>query len=352
MTPHLHIGGVEASFGSFKVGPVRIETERGEYLALLGPTGCGKTSLLKCIAGLKIITAGSIRLAGQEISGLPPERRGVGLVAQTGDLFPHRNVRENLDFGLHYTRLNRTTRQARLEKHLVMFRIAPLAHRYPAGLSGGETKRVALARAMVLEPSLLLLDEPFGMLDHNGRLEMAELLRMILRELGTTVIHVTHDRHEAWSLARRCAIMNQGRIVQCGQVADVFRRPADVFTAQFLGCENVFEASFTEQTARCGEARFALGYKPPFRSGFVAIRPERIAVAAHGQPHLISGRLIELQDAGDNLKACFDCGALKLTARLPLELAPRLTLNACFNLTWLADAVHAIKPQGDEGANS
>src|SRR5262245_46907808 len=198
----------------------------GEFFSLLGPSGCGKTTTLRCIAGFETPSAGSISLGGQRLDDRPPHRRDVGLVFQSYALFPHLTVFDNVAFGLRLRRVARAEIARRVGEILTLVDLPDLAERYPAQLSGGQQQRVAIARSLVLEPSLLLFDEPLSNLDFKLRIQMRYELRDLQRRLGKTAIYVTHDQTEALALSDRIAVLSQGKIEQIGTPSEIYDRPA------------------------------------------------------------------------------------------------------------------------------
>jgi len=233
-TPDSSLGVREltARAGSFVLGPLTLEVPANRVLVILGPSGSGKTTLLNVIAGLRSSLAGRVDLAGQDITGLPPESRRIGMVFQDGALFPHLTVRENILFGPRAARLPGTTTAEGL---LGQLGITRLADRAPRTLSGGERQRVALARALAIQPRLLLLDEPLSALDQPTREEMRGQLRQLLAEQCIPAIHVTHNRDEAFTLADDLAIIAAGIIRQVGNAREVAAQPADSVAAKLLG---------------------------------------------------------------------------------------------------------------------
>ena len=221
--------------GGFTLGELSLDLAPGDYLVLLGPSGCGKTTLLKAVAGICRPGRGEILLDGRDVTHIPVEKRGLGYVAQAADLFPHMDVAGNVAFGLRYLGLPKDERDRRFERTADLLGIRGLLSRRSWTLSGGEGKRVALARCLATSPKVLLLDEPLGGLDPNAKLAMLDVLRTIHGELGTATIHVTHDFQEARAIGRRCAVMREGRIEQIGPQEDLFREPATPFVAEFLG---------------------------------------------------------------------------------------------------------------------
>jgi ABC-type Fe3+/spermidine/putrescine transport system ATPase subunit len=235
VTATLTLAGVGRRLGDFALEEVSLRLGAGEYWVLLGPSGCGKSVLLQTIAGLLRPDAGRVRIGEEDVTDVPPERRGVGLVFQKAALFPHYDVRGNIEYGLRARRLDRATRRRRVDAAISQFGLARILERPVATLSGGEAQRVAIARALAVAPRVLLLDEPLSLLDHNARLELQGEIRRLHDELGLTTLHVTHSRDEAQSLADHVAVMLGGRVVQAGPAAAVRARPRCPFVARFLG---------------------------------------------------------------------------------------------------------------------
>jgi thiamine transport system ATP-binding protein len=224
-------GGVTA------VDDVTLDIAPGEVLALLGPSGCGKSSLLRAVAGLEPADAGTVAWDGVDLAGVPVHRRGFGLMFQDGQLFPHRDVAGNVEFGLRMAGLDRVAREARVHELLDVVGLAGYERRPVATLSGGEQQRVALARSLAPSPRLLLLDEPLSALDRALRERLAEDLRAALTATGTTALLVTHDHDEAFAVADRIAVMDAGRLLQVAEPAELWQRPATRRVAEFLGYE-------------------------------------------------------------------------------------------------------------------
>jgi ABC-type Fe3+/spermidine/putrescine transport system ATPase subunit len=216
-----------------------------ELLSLLGPSGCGKTTSLNVIAGFVAPDAGRVLLDGEDVTDRPAWRRGLGVVFQSYALFPHMSVGDNVAFGLRERGVTRAEIAARVAETLALVRLPDAAPLMPAQLSGGMQQRIALARALVIRPRVLLLDEPLAALDRKLREEMRAELKEIQRAVGITTVFVTHDQHEALGLSDRVAVMNHGRIEQLGSPRDVYERPATPFVADFIGASTVLEARVT-----------------------------------------------------------------------------------------------------------
>jgi len=231
----LDVRGLCRRFGGFALRTVSLSLPAGAYGVLLGPSGSGKSLLLHTVAGLHAPEAGSIGLCGRDVTSLPMERRGVGLVFQQAALFPHYSVTGNIEYGLKARGVPSAERHGRVAELVELLGLEAITSRPVATLSGGEAQRVAIARALAVKPSLLLLDEPLSLVDANGRRELREVLRRVHGELGLTTLHVTHDREEAMALGDHCAVMFAGAIAQAGPTADVFGRPAGADVARFLG---------------------------------------------------------------------------------------------------------------------
>jgi iron(III) transport system ATP-binding protein len=279
----LHLAGLVKSFGACRaVDGVTLDVRDGELLAILGPSGCGKSTLLRLVAGLERQDQGRITLHGRDVSHLPPAARGVGVVFQSYALFPSLTAAGNVAFGIDRRRYNR---RARAERSLALLRQVGLseeAGRYPAQLSGGQQQRVALARALATEPSLLLLDEPLSALDAKVRAMLRVEIRRLQQATGLTTLLVTHDQEEAMTMADRVAVMNGGRLVQVDAPRDVYQRPADAFTAAFVGVMNLLDGWTVGpgQTVRRGAMVLRLAEEPPAPPGSmvtVAFRPEEAA---------------------------------------------------------------------------
>jgi sulfate/thiosulfate transport system ATP-binding protein len=227
---------VTKRFGDFiAVEDVSISVPAGSLTALLGPSGSGKSTLLRVISGLEQPDAGRVVIEGSDVTGLPPQRRGIGFVFQHYAAFKHMTVHKNVAFGLEIRRRPRAEIKARVEELLDLVQLSGLAKRYPAQLSGGQRQRMALARALAVEPTVLLLDEPFGALDARVRKELRAWLRRLHDEVHVTTVFVTHDQEEAMEIADQIVLMNQGRVEQTGTARDLYEQPANEFVMSFIG---------------------------------------------------------------------------------------------------------------------
>jgi thiamine transport system ATP-binding protein len=241
--------------GAPAVVDATVDVPDGSVLAVLGPSGCGKSTLLRAVAGLEPVARGSIAWDGRDLAGVPTHKRGFALMFQDGQLFNHLTVARNVGYALRIRRAPRA--EARVDELLALVGLEGYGDRLPATLSGGERQRVALARCLAVEPRLLLLDEPLSALDAGLRERLAGDLAVILREAGTTALLVTHDHDEAFAVADRIAVMRSGRIVQQGDIGEVWRAPADPETALFLGYAKVLEGHAAERLVP-GAARLAV----------------------------------------------------------------------------------------------
>ena len=240
----LDVRGLSVRFGPTEaLGDVDLHVPAGSVTAVLGPSGCGKSTLLRAVAGLEPPTAGTIAYDGHDLAHVPTHKRGFALMFQDGQLFAHQTVGRNVGYALRLRRGSRNADAQRVAELLDLVGLAGYEDRMPATLSGGERQRVALARSLAVEPRMLLLDEPLSALDRDLRERLAGELHDILRRAGTTALLVTHDQEEAFAIADRMAVLRAGRLVQAGTVADVWRAPADGWTARFLGYATVLEGA-------------------------------------------------------------------------------------------------------------
>jgi len=287
----LRIRGLTKRFGEMTaLQNFDLDVAGGEFISLLGPSGCGKTTALNCLAGLLEPDAGEIELDGKSVVRTPPERRRFGMVFQNYALFPHLTVGRNVAFGLEMQRLPKAQVRERVDRVLALVRLQEQRDKHPAQLSGGQQQRIAIARAIVTEPRLLLMDEPLSNLDAKLRQEMRTEIRRIHQALGLTTIYVTHDQEEALSLSDRIVLMRHGVIRQVGTPREVYIEPASAYAANFLGARNLLPvriAAVAEDVQV--ETRSGIVLRGTPRGSFSAgdeaiasIRPEDVALLAHG----------------------------------------------------------------------
>jgi putative spermidine/putrescine transport system ATP-binding protein len=276
----LALNGLSKHYGDFyAVREVSLTIADGEFLVLLGPSGCGKTTTLRMVAGFIEPSAGHVRLAGQDVTLLPPWKRNAGMVFQSYALFPHMTVAQNVAFGLEMRKLPRADIERRVEEALALVRLGGYGGRLPRQLSGGQQQRVALARALAIRPDVLLLDEPLSNLDAKLRQEVRVEIRELQRQLGLTTVMVTHDQEEALTMADRLVVMNEGSVRQVGTQRDLYERPADRFVAGFVG-RTTFLAGTVEASGRFrsdGGLALACAGGSPGRAA-LSLRPERVEI--------------------------------------------------------------------------
>ncbi|EJN10335.1 ABC transporter ATP-binding protein [Herbaspirillum sp. YR522] len=358
---NLCISGLSKRYGDFvALAPTDLDVAQGEFLTLLGPSGSGKTTLLSLIAGLAQADGGSISINGMDVTYGAPYERDIGMVFQNYALFPHMTVAENIAFPLQMRRVDAATARKQVEQALEMVHLPHVADRYPRELSGGQQQRIALARCMVYRPSIILMDEPLGALDKKLRDHMQLEIKRIHRELGTTIVYVTHDQEEAMTMSDRICLMQAGAIAQLGSPDDLYFRPANAFVADFLGESNLLEAKVL---ARQGErVRVAIGghdqgeavaYDASIKAGDAVklmIRPQNVSV--HGEPAqvpagtaMLQGRLIEVMVTGGMTKLYLDNtgAAAPLVASYPTNrMGSRYQIGQQITLCWQPDDAVAI----------
>ncbi|SFU05896.1 putative 2-aminoethylphosphonate ABC transporter ATP-binding protein [Sedimentitalea nanhaiensis] len=283
--PYLNIESLWKAFGDFlALKDISLNIKEGEFVCFLGPSGCGKTTLLRAIAGLDLQTRGRVMQDGRDVSNLPPSERDFGIVFQSYALFPNLTIEKNIAFGLENTGRNKAEITARVAELLQLVGLPEQGRKYPAQLSGGQQQRIALARAIATNPGLLLLDEPLSALDAKVRVHLRHEIKELQRQLGVTTVMVTHDQEEALAMADRIVVMNQGVIEQVGSPTEIYREPANLFVADFIGEMNQISAlAGPSGVVRIGESDMQA--RPhAFQPGaaiIAAIRPED--VIPHGK---------------------------------------------------------------------
>jgi spermidine/putrescine transport system ATP-binding protein len=285
MSGVVELAGLVKTFGEVvAVDHIDLRIEDGEFFSLLGPSGCGKTTTLRLIAGFERPDAGSIVIGGVDMATTPPHKRPVNTVFQSYALFPHLTVEENVGFGLKYQDLGKEEARDKIGRTLELVHLTGMGKRRPTQLSGGQQQRVALARSLVLNPSVLLLDEPLGALDAKLRKALQIELKTIQEEIGITFIYVTHDQDEALTMSDRMAVMSAGRVEQLGTPSEVYERPLSSYIAEFLGVSNLMEvtveakASDGRSSIRLGSYELMATTDQPMGPAMISIRPERIKI--------------------------------------------------------------------------
>ncbi|MFB1295722.1 ABC transporter ATP-binding protein [Mycobacterium sp. pW049] len=286
-TAAIRVEHVVKTYGHMTVlDDVSVEIGDGEFFTLLGPSGSGKSTLLRVIAGLLDADRGDVVIGGSCMTGRPAHTRELGVVFQSLALFPHLSVGDNVGFPLRMRRVGRKEIARRVSEALDLVQLPNLAHRAVSELSGGQSQRVALARALVYEPRILLLDEPLSALDRRLRESMQLELTRIHRELGVTIVNVTHDQREALMVSDRIAVMDAGRIVQCGRGTELYAFPATTFVAGFLGDPLLLEGSIdTAGTLRCDNVDVSVGPSVPLGRATAVMRPERLRLVPADDRH-------------------------------------------------------------------
>jgi len=313
----IRIESLSRSWDDFSLEDISFEVNEGEHFVVLGPTGCGKTLLLEIIAGFHFPDRGRIFLKNAEITFQAPKKRGIGFVYQDYMLFPNMTVRDNIAYGLRVKGLKVNMINEKVDELADLLGIKKLLDRFPGKLSGGEQQRISLARALSIEPKILLLDEPLSALDPNLRSEIRSEISRIFSNRGTTIIHVTHSREDAIVLGDRIAIMKNGRIVQTDVPDKVFRHPISRFVAEFVGVENIFQGTALRKDRLAyfkSNGITLVATSDIIGDVYASIRPEDIIMSLSKMEssarNCIKGKVNELIDMGGIMRVMVDCGAL------------------------------------------
>jgi molybdate/tungstate transport system ATP-binding protein len=346
----IEVKGLYKDWKEFSLKDISVKVNKSEYFVILGPTGAGKTLLLEAIAGFHLPDSGEVWIDGKDVTMLPPEKRKIGFIYQDYSLFPHLTVEQNIIFGLRMKKPSvKDTNRERVKEIMKWLSISHLAHRYPATLSGGEQQKVAIARSIAIEPSILLLDEPLSALDRRTQDYMRDELKRVKEEWGITMIHVTHDQTEALILADRIAVMMDGRIMQVGTPYEIFNKPLNEELADFVGVESILrgrvrtnENGIAEIEVEGGGIIFAVS---EYHDGIVKvfIRPEDITLSEKrgdsSARNVMKGRITELQGMGPLTRVRLDNGLVALITKQSREILG-LRRDAEIYATFKATSVH------------
>ncbi|MGH8782913.1 ABC transporter ATP-binding protein [Paraburkholderia sp.] len=357
---NLLITGLGKRYGDFvALAPTDLDVAKGEFLTLLGPSGSGKTTLLSLIAGLAQPDSGQIHIDGVDVTWGAPYERDIGMVFQNYALFPHMTVAQNIAFPLQMRKTNAKAARDQVMQALEMVHLPHVADRYPRELSGGQQQRIALARCMVYRPSIILMDEPLGALDKKLRDHMQLEIKRIHRDLGTTIVYVTHDQEEAMTMSDRICLMNAGSIAQLGTPADLYFRPKNVFVADFLGESNLLDAIVTGRAGNQVQVSLrgipqgrAMAYDPAIAEGKpvkLMLRPQNLKVHDGADTRsdgggMLSARLTDIMVTGSMTRLYLQPGEIDtapLVAAFPTNrLGSQYQVGQTLGLSWLAaDAV-------------
>jgi putative spermidine/putrescine transport system ATP-binding protein len=325
------------------VDQVSLDIAPGEFVSFLGPSGSGKTTTLMMIAGFEQATSGEIRVDGRAIERVPPHERNIGMVFQNYALFPHMTVADNIGFSLRMRRIAKAEAARRVARALELVHLEAFAGRYPSELSGGQQQRVALARALVFEPDVVLLDEPLGALDKNLREAMQIELKRMHRELGVTMIYVTHDQSEAMAMSDRIAVFQGGRIDHAGSPEEVYFRPKTAFVAGFVGDSNIVEGTVAKPGAvdvpGLGQLAVARHDLPAGRAVHLLMRPELADLSPAAG---LDFRVDTVVHYGDSVLALGHSGERPLRIRLPSRAARGIAQGENHRIAWAPADIHVI----------
>jgi spermidine/putrescine ABC transporter ATP-binding subunit len=357
--PRVRLEDISHRFGAETVlRDISLDIAPGELLTLLGPSGCGKTTLLRIIAGFERPSEGRVLIDGEDVTSLPANRRPTNLVFQRPTLFPHLDVFANVAFGLQVARVGRPEQRRRVSEALALVRLEGYERRRSHELSGGQMQRVALARALVNRPAVLLLDEPLSALDMKIRLEMEVELRRVHRETGATFVYVTHDQREAMALSDRLVVMDQGRVDQVGSPTEIYRCPATVFAAQFVGDANVLPIEVLEsgdgqallQVGTHTRRVEATGVEPG--PAWLVLRPEAVRVSgaftANGSADALPGVVRDAAYRGTGFSYRIELSALDVFVKAETRGAVGHEVDQSVSVDWDPDACWLLPREEEE----
>ncbi|PIB24536.1 spermidine/putrescine ABC transporter ATP-binding protein [Amylibacter kogurei] len=334
------------------VKDLNLNIGKGEFLTMLGPSGSGKTTCLMMLAGFETATHGDILLGGKPINNIPPHKRGIGMVFQNYALFPHMTVGENLSFPLEVRNMSKSVREQKVKDALDMVQMGDFAGRRPAQLSGGQQQRIALARALVFEPQLVLMDEPLGALDKQLREHMQYEIKHLHERLGVTVVYVTHDQSEALTMSDRVAVFEDGRIQQLSSPDDLYERPENAFVAQFIGENNKLFGKVEAITKGVATVKLPMGGVVKAKAvncehgqdTTLSIRPERVKLGASKSSNATDAKVLELIYLGDHIRCRMNVhGNEDFVVKVPNAAGHKhLTVGETTTVSWLAEDCRAL----------
>ena len=336
------------------VKDLNLDVPKGEFLTMLGPSGSGKTTVLMMLAGFETPTSGEIYLDGNPISSIPPNKRGIGMVFQNYALFPHMTVKENLEFPLEVRKMQKSVIDEKVSNALSMVELQDFGNRMPLQLSGGQQQRVALARSLVFEPRLVLMDEPLGALDKNLREQMQYEIKHIHEKIGITVVYVTHDQSEALTMSNRIAVFNDGKIQQISSPDVLYEKPDSSFVAQFIGENNQLKGKVKSVngencviTTESGDDIHALkiNVNNSGDTSLVSLRPERVAINSSEKfENNFDAKVKELIYLGDHIRSRVEvCGNDQFIVKIPNSYkGANLKEGATVKLSWKASDSRAL----------
>lgn len=356
--PILELCGITKSFGDNTViRDLSMKVEKGEFLTVLGSSGCGKTTLLRIICGLEEADRGQVIIEGSDVSSLDPNRRDVNTVFQSYALFPHMNVYDNIAFPLRMKHVPPREIKERVGSALELVRMSGYEKRYPFSLSGGQRQRIAIARSVVGEPKILLLDEPLGALDMNLRHRMQEELKGIQKRLGITFIYITHDQEEALNMSDRIAVMKDGKFLQVGTPDEIYDSPETVYAAKFIGGANILPCTFAELTENGAVVEFAskkllvrAGKEPHFPGDrvYVALRGEKISFLPKSSEDELTGIITSSAFIGGVMRISADVGGTLVTSiRYGLDPSASREREVSVKIEDLSGII--VSPEGEAG---
>ena len=352
-TPAVTLSSVTKRFDEVvAVDAIDLEIADGEFFALLGPSGCGKTTTLRMIAGLEFPTEGSLKIFGEEVGTMPPNKRPVNTVFQNYALFPHMNVIDNVSFGLRMKKVAKSQARDAAQSAIDLVQMSGMEKRKPNQLSGGQQQRVALARALVNQPKVLLLDEPLGALDLKLRQEMQGELKALQQDLGVSFVFVTHDQEEALTMSDRIAVMNQGELLQVGPPEEIYERPVNRFVADFIGQTNLLDGTIADDTTVVlsnGSRVHARSSLAEGTSVALSLRPERAWIhsvgseSVSGSVSTVDGTVARVTYLGNALVYHVKLDWMEIEVRdESRRSADRFDAGDAVQVSWDIDAVSVV----------